>query len=385
MSRIVQNLRFSETTASVLLDAIRGIAAMLVLLNHWRLSFFIDFSQVQGHRALLAPLYLLSGAGHQAVVVFFVLSGYLISGSVIRSFQRKEWSWTQYSTHRLVRLWIVLLPALILGALWDHLGIYLHQAPSLYSGASNNDMTPDVRHSLSFPVLMGNAAFLQTILVPPFGSNGPLWSLANEFWYYALFPLGVYISGRFSKNPVQIGISVTVLFLIAVCLTKIILLLFPVWLLGALLHAVPRRPTTLWQRLVTSAVYGVVFFGISMLDFSGNVRRVILGDWALGLATFGFIWVLLGAGQKATQTIPNRLSRCTAQFSYTLYMVHTPTLIFAVSLMAHDTRWVPSARTGVLALGVLALVIAYAWLLATATEFRTDQVRAWVESKLLTY
>jgi peptidoglycan/LPS O-acetylase OafA/YrhL len=104
----VRDLRFSETTASVLLDGIRGIAAILVLLNHWRNAFFIDFDHVHSHRALLRPLYILSGAGHQAVVIFFVLSGYLISGSVLRSFQRMEWSWAQYTTHRLVRLWIVL-------------------------------------------------------------------------------------------------------------------------------------------------------------------------------------------------------------------------------------------------------------------------------------
>jgi hypothetical protein len=30
------------------------------------------------------------------------------------------------------------------------------------------------------------------------------------------------------------------------------------------------------------------------------------------------------------------------------------------------------------------IVVAYAWLLATATEFRTDQVRTWVEAKMMT-
>jgi peptidoglycan/LPS O-acetylase OafA/YrhL len=379
----VQSLRFSDTTASVLLDAIRGVAATLVLLGHWRLSFFIDFTQVQSHRALLHPLYILSGAGHQAVVLFFVLSGYFIGGSVLRSFQRNDWSWAQYSTHRLVRLWIVLLPALILGACWDHLGIYLHQAPALYSGVSNPDMTPDVRHAISLPVWMGNAAFLQTILVPPFGSNGPLWSLANEFWYYALFPLGVCILVRSSKEPVQAAICLASLCFIAVCLTEYILLAFPVWLLGALLHAVPRRPTAPWQRVVAGAAYAVVFFVISTLDFRGNVERAVLGDWILGLATFGLIWVLLGAVQEARQTVANKLSRSAAQFSYTLYVAHTPILIFAVGLMAHDTRWIPSAKTGVLALGVLVLVVAYSWFLAAITEFRTELVRAWAESKVL--
>ena len=36
-----------------------------------------------------------------------------------------------------------------------------------------------------------NAFFLQTIVGPTFGSNGPLWSLAYEWWYYVLFPLAL--------------------------------------------------------------------------------------------------------------------------------------------------------------------------------------------------
>jgi peptidoglycan/LPS O-acetylase OafA/YrhL len=136
-------------------------------------------------------------------------------------------------------------------------------------------------------------------------------------------------------------------------------------------------------RIVASAAYAVLFFGIAMLDHRNWVGRGVLGDSILGLATFGFIWVLLGAVQRARPTIANKLSRSTAQFSYTLYLVHLPILIFVVGLAAHDTRWIPSAKTVVLALSVLPLVVAYAWLLATATEFRTAQVRGWAESKLL--
>ena len=45
----------------------------------------------------------------------------------------------------------------------------------------------------------GNLVFLQTILVPTYGTNALLWSLANEFWYYMLFPLlAVLIHGWYS-------------------------------------------------------------------------------------------------------------------------------------------------------------------------------------------
>jgi hypothetical protein len=40
-------------------------------------------------------------------------------------------------------------------------------------------------------------------------------------------------------------------------------------------------------------------------------------------------------------------------------------------------------KTGGLALAALVFVVGYAWLLATVTEFKTDQVRAWVEGKVM--
>jgi len=47
-------------------------------------------------------------------------------------------------------------------------------------------LASDSRKILPLPA---NVFFLQTITVPVYGSNSPLWSLANEFWYYLLFPL----------------------------------------------------------------------------------------------------------------------------------------------------------------------------------------------------
>jgi peptidoglycan/LPS O-acetylase OafA/YrhL len=376
-------LRFSDTTASVLLDSIRGVAAILVLLEHWRNAFFVDLPQLPSHRTLLTPAYLLCAAGHQAVIIFFVLSGYLISGSVLRAFDRHEWSWKQYLTHRLVRLWIVLLPALILGACWDHLGIHSQRAPALYSGANYNHMLADVRQRLSFQDFAGNVAFLQTILVSPFGSNGALWSLANEFWYYLLFPLAACIAFRIYRKPLPVAISAVLFCAAAVFVTRDILLAFPVWLLGVPLHFIPRRATSQFARLAAAFGYAIVFFGAAILAHRHWQISQALSDLLLGVATFALLWVLLGAVNQAKSTPLSRLSRATARFSFTLYVAHTPILIFLVAILAGDSRWSPGVKTGLLAFAALILIVAYAWLLASLTEFRTDRVRAWVEGKLI--
>ncbi len=184
------SIRFVDSRASIHLDRLRGLAALLVIFGHWRNLLFVNFPDVHVHRRIWFPFYAVATAGHQAVILFFVLSGYFVGGTVLRSLERGQWSWVEYLLRRVVRLWTVLLPALLLGFFWDRLGIYLGRAPGLYTGrVPNNLITDDVALRLLPHIFLGNLFFLQTILVQTFGTNGALWSLANEFWYYIFFPL----------------------------------------------------------------------------------------------------------------------------------------------------------------------------------------------------
>ncbi len=53
MSVTIEKPAFKDTTASVLLDLLRGLAALLVLLGHWRNLLFMDYPQLTAHKALL--------------------------------------------------------------------------------------------------------------------------------------------------------------------------------------------------------------------------------------------------------------------------------------------------------------------------------------------
>jgi peptidoglycan/LPS O-acetylase OafA/YrhL len=369
---------FSGTSASVLLDLVRAIAALLVCLEHWRNLLYVDYRQIAMHRSLLAVPYVMTGAGHQAVVIFFVLSGYLISGSVFRLTQRGEWSWKLYLMHRIVRLWIVLIPALVLGALLDNVGVQLHLAPALYAGQTGTHMLGDIPTLLHPTIFFGNLFFLQTILVPAFGSNGPMWSLANEFWYYVLFPCAFLALRKGTSVGARI-VNILVFLLCAWFVGRDILRFFPLWLLGTLLAVVPDPRSSAAIRTLAAVLYFPLLF---FLAKTSTVQGV-LSDYILGVATFVFLWLLLGAKGTAPVNVGVHLARVGARFSYTLYLVHVPFLVLMTALIAGDARWQPDVRHLLYGVAALLLAIGYAYVVASLTEFRTDKVRGWVEKRVL--
>jgi peptidoglycan/LPS O-acetylase OafA/YrhL len=380
-ARIVQQgTEINKTNASVLLDLARGIAAVLVLLQHWRNIFFIDYPQISAHRPLFALPYLLTSAGHQAVVIFFVMSGYLITGSIFRMLERGTWSWITYLLHRLIRLWVVLLPGLVLCLFWDHIGLHTHLAPALYSGVASNHMTPNVGQGLTLKIFIENVFFLQGVTTTALGSDVALWSLSNEFWYYLLFPLGLFAVYRAPNFKISLGSRVlcAVTFLaLAWFLRTAILLLFPIWLGGALLTKLPVLRIGTRTRLVSTAAYVAIifYFARGRPNFGTNP------DYILGIFTALFFWIVLSAQGKAKPSPGVHASRELARFSYTLYVVHMPFLVLIVALVVGDGRWTPNLPHFLEGCGILLLTLVYAYGVASLTEFRTDTLRRWIEAR----
>lgn len=372
------SVSFAKSNASVLLDVLRGAAAWLVLIEHWRNFLFIDYTQLTAHRALFILPYLLTSAGHQAVIIFFVLSGYLVGGSVLRMLQRRSWSWPTYLTHRLMRLWVVLLPGLLLCLLWDKIGIHIGVAPGLYRGTVDNHMGLDVTANLGVRTFVENIFFLQGLLAHTFGSDGALWSLTNEFWYYILFPLGLMTLHARSRMSERV-LSGLVFLLIAFFVIGPILWLFPIWLAGTLLCRVRAPRVGKSARAIATVLYVFLIF------FCARQKVIhlsaIANDYLLAAGTFLFLWILLSSTGEAKPSSGHTIGRWLARFSYTLYVVHMPMLLLLTAFFAHDTRWVPDAPHVLKSLVVLGITIAYSYGIATVTEFHTDEWRRWFEVK----
>jgi len=363
-----------------MLDALRGTASLLVCSDHCRHIFFVEYHEVVAYRVLLLVPYLLTAAGHQAVIIFFVLSGFLVGGSVIRSYEQNRWSWKRYLTHRFVRLWLVLLPALLLDELWDRIALILRSMNSSnYSGTIIDHLLPAnvVASALTLPIFFGNAAFLQRILVPTIGTDGALWSLSNEFWYYILFPFALFSLHRNYRPMVRVSFAIGFL-LLARFVGKDILLLFPIWLAGTLLTLLPRLRLNHTIRVISTVAY----MGSFLFCVAFSHSHAWLSDYLLTIITTAYLWILLSAVQRSSGGRAEHLARGMAEFSYTLYLVHMPFLYLLAAFFVHDRLWIPTISGFFMALGLLLIVILYAWLVASATEFHLHSVRRWVESKL---
>jgi len=368
---------------SVHLDALRGFAAFSVLLNHLRDALFVDYEAIARHNPLTSAAYLASGLGRQSVIVFFVLSGYLVGGSVLRSVGSGSWSWRAYLLARLSRLYVVLLPALLLGGALDWLGMHMAGTEAVYSGNSGmHALVINVHSVLTWPILAANGLFLQTIQlpglgpnpVPTFGSNGALWSLSYEFWYYLAFPLLVFLLARSRSWQMRV-LSCLGLLAWGWFVGLNIFLLGLTWLMGALITFLPafpaRRP---WTRGL-AIVLALVLFGAGLVE--SKLLGSLPSDLVLGLAVTAMIWVTLHCATAPLPAFYVHMARRAAHSSYTLYLVHLPMVIFLKATL-HLPRAYPGWHVLLIGTGVLAAIVLYAQLVYEAFEKNTDRVRRWL-------
>src|SRR5579872_4590607 len=109
---------------SICLDLLRALAAQLVLMGHCA-----DLMMVQGQdvapsrRGLFLVLGHMSSYSHEAVVVFFVLSGFLIGGEVWARVNSGSFAPGPYAVNRLMRLYSVVVPGLLLSAVLDSVSL----------------------------------------------------------------------------------------------------------------------------------------------------------------------------------------------------------------------------------------------------------------------
>lgn len=354
-----------STLSSAHLDAVRGLAAAAVFLGHWR-SFWWPHYDKSATPFFATVGYFVTGFPHQSVIAFFVLSGFLVGGSTLRCVAR--WQWKGYLIARISRLWTVLIPALVVGYALDFWGTRLFGGP-FYAGNSV-PIYWDVGLRLSPEHLGCNALFLQTILCQPLGTNGVLWSLANEFWYYLIFPCVVLTTFGNSSVSTRIGYALAVI----ACIMFVgwnILLYFFIWLMGAAIPLFARIHLFGWRGKLTQSSAGVV--AVACAVFS-RLQESFFSDTVLGFAFALFIWTLICNSGKASPFY-SKICGFISGMSYTLYLFHLPALVFISSILLRTELYKKE-----MALVSLILVSIFSYVMYFLFEMRTPQVRAWCNS-----
>lgn len=368
------------------LDMVRGAAAVAVALSHVRGALLVDYADLESTSLALKALYFATGLGHQAVIVFFALSGFLVGGAAFSRINAGEWKFIPYIVARVTRLWVVAIPALLLTFALDTVGIAVTGGVG-YGGEYHTLLlsgpSPTVGADLSFGALLGNVFFLQTIVTPTFGTNGPLWSLANEFWYYLVFPIAL-ASVRLRSTSLRwrlIGaaLSVGLLLVLPTELTA----LGAIWVAGALSYLCMRwlgdlAPSRRYAYLVCAAL-----LSCAATVASAVLPRSLSLDLVAGVAWASLIPAIacVGYGPGWYRWTTRGLS----EVSYTLYLFHAPVVLFLSFVFVMPNQIQPDAF-GVAALcGTTVFLLAFSGLMWWLFERNSNAVRSWAMARLKSF
>lgn len=357
------------------LDALRGLAALAVVLGHARELMaptsdqaYAMMSGAFGSHADLAReiafiLLMPATFAREAVAIFFALSGFWVGGSVIRATREGRFSWRSYLIARLTRLWIVLGPALLLTAILDIIAMRLH-------GNHSGNLSTH-----SFGAAVGNLFFLQPLWVPSYGSNVSLWSLSYEFWFYIAFP-GLAVIGLSALRLARARFSV----LLYAILIFGILAITPIdwgvtfipWVAGALVSWGSRRVRS------DSAYCAWTFGGLAFLLVALVVSNVSHLDGSVQLAVVGcsacpLIYGLSGLEVTGWSGIAvGKIARL-GPWSYSLYAFHAPVIVLGYSIFRPTATLSLLAVVLVYSVSLVAVWVSFA--LSRVTEIHTDWLR----------
>lgn len=355
------------------LDLVRGLASLLVCGSHLRGFQFDPYGTNPAPHVVDMAFYLMTGFGYISVMIFFVLSGFFVAGSVETAIRSGRWSWSAYATKRLSRLWVVLIPALFLTLFWDRMSRAVLGA-SGYAAACQDWFGPGgpARGVWTF---LGNTVFLQTIACPVYGSNGPLWSLANEFWYYALFPLAWLAVASRKRWPVRVLYGAAALGVTAM-LPKWLFFGGAGWLLGFAAWTCLRIP---WLTRLTTHPG---FFAVAMMVLFPSL---LIARWQPSVGGH----FLVGAAFAACIPFLTRLtwapdwyrklSAWLSNISYTLYLVHYPVFAFLFLCFPSFHHGIPSPALYAQFFAWVGLILVYATGVWWLFERQTDRVRMAVD------
>lgn len=342
------------------LAGVRGAAAAVVLLAHLVQLHFLRFG-------LNTSLHQVSSvASEYAVVVFFILSGYLITHTLEANIERNgKLQLFAYAAARVARLYPPFLYAigvsLLVFLVMDFFGLPGRGSPMRLPGDLYT--AREVVH-LSLGEIKRALLMLQGMLE----INGPLWSLYMEAKLYVLFACALaLIEG--GRGLVSKAILAALFYYVA----KAGIELNPgfagyaaMWLIGALAYYIWSERSG-WRNRVWTCTALIIVAEACHMFFEGAVPWMVARD--VLIAAF-IAWLLFKLRVRVPS--PQRLADC----SYSLYATHFPVLLLAQSLLISTGSVSVGAAIGVAILSTA--VAAGVALVGGAIESKKSLVQNWL-------
>ena len=306
-------------------EAARGLAAIEVLAYHVVEIFNLhQFSQL---KYLLYPF----SFGHEAVIFFFVLSGFSIHYNYAAKNFRQRSEIKSYYFARWLRLYPLLIGALLLTLVLVLVGHSL--SVTSYTGLWNSSFINSIIGSSLLAVdLRTHSGYW--IATPR--TNPPIWSLSYEAIYYLIYPMLWWLNSRLSI--ISVTIIAGLISIIALVITNYlganhlanVLAYYLIWVLGALLAHV-RLHTIRAQNYNPILIWVVVI--LLLLKVMLRDQSTILGDYLLGFAIVAAAYIYYSKTPLWKTKTLSLSMYCTTFIGFALFLQHYSGISYSGSLL----------------------------------------------------
>ena len=301
-------------------------------------------TQIQGLRAVAAILVTVFHArlvpgGFIGVDIFYVISGYLITGLILREIEKTgTLDLRSFYQRRIKRLLPTSVFVLFVTAIFAWILF-----PPITRDALGRDLFAAAAYISNYLFAWWQNDYQNLNATPsPFIHY---WSLAVEEQFYLVWPLFILFLARYGKKIVFAGIAITTLLslLFSIYLTQVA----PIWAFYSL-------PTRAWElgfgalllflpetKKKIRILPWLGFFGIAISSFNFNENTAFPGKNALVpvLATV-FLMASIKYWPPLFNDLANsRLSQWLGAISYPLYLWHWPALVLPSSALGRPLRF----------------------------------------------
>jgi peptidoglycan/LPS O-acetylase OafA/YrhL len=182
------------------LDSLRGLAALTVLAGHYLNISPIMVNDTLNEKYLVnfykySPLHIFS-AGHEAVILFFILSGFVLS---LPFYSKSEFHYGKYIIKRFIRIYVPYIISVFLAVFLN-----LHLSRGGITGFSNwfNNVW---KMPIDWEMLNGHLFFIGSFHNDAF--NPVYWSLVHEMRISIIFPFLMFFIIRY-KWFTNVGVGI---------------------------------------------------------------------------------------------------------------------------------------------------------------------------------